>query len=371
MTAEPVAPSRRREWRVAGVVFFCVVALLLLYATVMIIRPFFSAIILAAVLVTLTFPWYRRIRAKMKGRSTAAAIVMLVLITIIIVLPAVILSLLLIQQANNLVEHLQSGQAQQILRRIDIPAYVAWIKRFVPAFDPQSVSPERLFLPVIRQIPGWVARNGAAVVGSVAGAIIGFALILLAAFFFFVEGEAILNELKTLSPLPDTYDQEFATKFKDVVDATFRGQVMTSIAQGIATGAGLMIAQVPGGLFWGAVAAILSLLPMVGAAVVWVPATVYLYIDATMGHRGYGGAIFLTVWGVIVVSTIDNVVRPWAMKGKAQLPAIPLLFAVLGGLQAFGFIGLVIGPLVFSMLMTVIDIYKRSFRTRAGETSPG
>jgi predicted PurR-regulated permease PerM len=80
-----------------------------------------------------------------------------------------------------------------------------------------------------------------------------------------------------------------------------------------------------------------------------------------MGERPWWQAIVLILWGVLPVSLIDNVVRPWAMKGKAQLPAIPLLFAVLGGLQAFGFVGLVIGPLVFSLLAAVIDIYQRSF----------
>ena len=194
------------------------------------------------------------------------------------------------------------------------------------------------------------------------GAVLGFFLILLSSFFFYVEGEAILTELAILSPLPARYDKEFAERFKDVIDATFRGQVFTSLAQGVATGIGLAIAGVPAPVFWGAVATILSLLPMVGAAVVWIPATIYLFVTASMGQRGYFGAIFLAIWGMTVVSLIDNVVRPWAMKGKAQLPAIPLLFAVLGGMQAFGFVGLVIGPLVFSLLMSVVDIYKRSFR---------
>ena len=140
--------------------------------------------------------------------------------------------------------------------------------------------------------------------------------------------------------------------------------MMTSLAQGIATAIGLAIARVPGAIFWGAIAVVLSLLPMVGAAVIWVPAAVYLFISASMGHASTWQPWFMTLWGVLVVSLIDNVVRPWAMKGKAELPAIPLLFAVLGGLQAFGFIGLVIGPLVFSLLMTIIDIYKRSFRAQ-------
>lgn len=266
------------------------------------------------------------------------------------------------EQANLVVNHLQSGQAQHMLQRIDLPSRMMWVKRFAPSFDPQTVSLERLVLPVVRQIPGWVARNGGALLGSLAGVIIGFGLVLLAAFFFFVDGETMVTELKVLSPMPEAYDDEFAMRFKDVIDATFRGQVFTSIAQGIATGIGMLIAGVPGSIFWGAVTAILSLVPMVGAALVWIPAVIYLYIDASMGHRGYFGAIFLTFWCMVVVTLIDNIVRPWVMKDKAELPAIPLLFSVIGAMDAFGFIGLVIGPLVLSMLLTVINIYKRSFR---------
>jgi predicted PurR-regulated permease PerM len=349
----------RREWRVTGVVFFGLLALAVLWATVMIIWPFMSAIVVGAILVTVTFPLYKRVRARLRGSDTWAAVVMLLGITLVLIIPAVFLGILLVQQANSLMPHLQSMETQQIVAKLDLANRLMWVKRFVPSFDPATVSPQKLILPVVQKIPGWVAANGGAVIGSVAGVVVGFFLVLLSAFFFYVEGEAILDELAILSPLPEQYDREFASKFKDVIDATFRGQVMTSLAQGIATGVGLAIAGVPAALLWGAVATILSLLPMLGAAVVWIPATIYLFISGSTGH-----AIFLAIWGVVVVSTIDNVVRPWAMKGGAQLPAIPLLFAVLGGMQAFGFIGLVIGPLVFSLLMSIIDIYKQSFRIR-------
>ena len=355
-------PKPAREWRLAGIIFFALIALLILWATGMIIRPFISAIVIAAMLVSLTFPLYRRLRFRMKGRKAAAAVVMLIGITFVIVIPAILLTMLLVQQAQTVIEHIQNGDAQRVLQRIDIPSRLMWVKRFVPTFDPETISLQRLVLPVVRELPGWVAKHGGAVLGGLAGFLVGFALVLLAAFFFYVEGEGIMRELIALSPLPRKYDSEIAAKFRDVIDATFRGQLSTSIAQGVATGIGLAIARVPGAGFWGAVAALLSLIPMVGAAVVWVPAAIYLYIAAGMGERPYWQAIFMTIWGVLVVSMIDNVVRPWAMKDKAQLPAIPLLFAVLGGMQAFGVIGLVIGPLVFSLLMSVIDIYKKSFR---------
>ncbi len=355
--------EQRREWRVTGVVFFGVLAIAILWATVMIVWPFVSAILIGAMLVTLTFPLYKRIRARMRGSDTWAAITMLIGITFVVIVPAVILVGLLVQQANALIPHLQSLETQKIMEKLDLADRLQWVTRFVPTFDPSKVNPRELILPVVQKVPAWVASHGGALIGSVAGGVVGFFLVLLSAFFFYVEGEAILDELAILSPLPERYDREFASKFKDVIDATFRGQVVTSLAQGVATAIGLAIAGIPAAAFWGGVATILSLLPMVGVAVVWVPATIYLFVAGSSGH-----AIFLALWGVLVVSTIDNVVRPWAMRGKAQLPAIPLLFAVLGGMQAFGFIGLVIGPLVFSLLMSIIDIYKKSFRIRRSES---
>jgi predicted PurR-regulated permease PerM len=353
--------ERKPEWRLTGIIFFGVLALLLLVAAFKILWPFMTAILFGMILVILTFNLFRLVRIKSNGSSTRAAIVMLLGVTVVIVIPAVILSVLLVQQANVVVDNLRSGEAQQMVQRFDVARYLSWIKRIAPNFDPATLSPQRIVLPAIQKVPGFVARHGGSLIGGLAGALLGFAMVLLSMFFFYVEGESMLQQLSILSPLPKKYDNEFRQRFKDVIEATFRGQLFTGIAQGIMTGIGLAIAGVPGAGFWGAVAALLSLIPMVGAAAVWVPASIYLVISASMGNHQWWQAIFLIVWGLLPVSLVDNIVRPWAMKGKAQLPAIPLLFAVLGGLQAFGFVGLVIGPLVFSLLMSIIDIYKKSF----------
>jgi predicted PurR-regulated permease PerM len=354
--------EHRSEWRLTGIIFFGILALAVLWATFMIIRPFLTAVVLGAMLVTLTYPLFVRVRTRLNGRSATAALLMLLFLLFIIIIPATILGVLLIEQANVVIGHLKSGQAQQLLQRIDVAGHLQWIRRWVPAFDPATLSPERLLLPAVTQIPGWVARNGGAILGSVTDALMTFTFLLLSAYFFYVEGESILTELSFLSPLPNAYDRKFGTIFKDVIDATFRGHIITALAQGSVTAIGLGIAHVPGALFWGFIATLLSLLPLVGAPVIWIPATIYLFISASMGERSYFGPVFLLIWGLTIVSLIDNVIRPWVMKGNAQMPAIPLLFAVIGGMQAFGFIGLVIGPLVFSLLMSVIDIYKSSFR---------
>jgi predicted PurR-regulated permease PerM len=371
MTKHPTDPAKvpaPREWRSAGVVFFSVIALLVLWATFRILEPFLEALILAAVLVTVTFGMYRRVRARLRGHSAFAAVVMLLGITFLLIVPVVVIGTLLVEQASTLVRSLGSGETEQFMARLDLPSRLHWVQRFVPGFNPASIDPRRAILPLVQQVPGWVARNGTTVIGGLAGMLIAFFLLLLSAYFFYVEGEAILEELTILSPLPSRYDAEFATTFKDVIDATFRGHIITALIQGVVTAIGLAIAGIPGAFFWGAVATVLSLLPMVGAATVWIPAAIYLFISAEMTNGGYGHAIFLTIWGLVVVTPIDNIVRPFVMRGKSQLPAIPLLFAVLGGMEAFGFIGLVVGPLVFSLLMSIIDIYKRSFHLSRSES---
>jgi predicted PurR-regulated permease PerM len=354
--------ERRPEWRLAGVIFFGLVALVILWATFRIIWPFLTPILLAAMVVTLTHGLYVRLRQRMRDRSALAATIMLIGITFLVVIPLFLITIALVHEANLLIADFQSGETRQILARLDLTNRLDFLRRWIPGFDPATVSPQRLLLPIVEGIPGFVARHGGTVVGGIAGLVIAFFLFLLATYYFYVEGEKIRREVSVLSPLPRRYDEEFGRQFKNVIDATFRGYVVTGLASGVATTIGLVIAGVPAALFWGAFATLLSLLPLVGPPVVWVPAALYLYFMATVGQAGMWQPVLLTVWGVVVVPVVEHVVRPWAMKGRSQLPAIPLLFAVLGGMEAFGFIGLVIGPLVFSLLMSIVDIYKQSFR---------
>jgi len=360
--------ERRPEWRLTGVIFFGLIAIVILVATFRILRPFMTPLLLAAMVVTLTHSLYLRARLRAKERSWVAAIVMLLGIIFLLVIPLFLVAIALVHEANTVIQSLQSGEARQFLARADLTNRLAFLQRWVPGFDPASVSPQRLFLPIVQEIPGWVARNGSAVVGGIAGMVIEFFLFLLATYYFYVEGETIMNELTVLSPLPERYDRQFAKQFKDVIDATFRGYVVTAVAEGVILTLGLVICGVPAALFWGAFGTLLSLLPFIGPPVVWVPATLYLMY----AHAATWQIVLLIIWGAVIIPILEHVIRPWAMKGKTELPAIPLLFAVLGGMEAFGFIGLVIGPLVFSLLMSIIDIYKRSFRIVSGMPSrPG
>jgi predicted PurR-regulated permease PerM len=361
--------NRTAEWRTPSVVFFSIIAIAVLWAAVRILLPFSGAIIVGAFLAIVTFPWYRRIRARVGGREQLATFLTLGLLTLVIVIPGFILVMLLIQQANELFARLRAADVQKVMASMNIADHLRWIQHRFPTFDPEQINPNRLILPLIDALPAWVATHGAAIVGGIADMLLAFGLMVLAIYFFFLQGEKLIAELKVLSPLQAEYDDQLLSKFESVVNATFRGQLSTSIAHGAATAVGFAIAGLPGSIFWGAVAAIASVIPVVGASVIWGPAAIYLFVAASSAGAGWFSPIFLTIWGLTVISMIDNVVRPMVMKGESEMSAIPLLFAIIGGLKVFGFIGLLIGPLILALLITVIDIYSKSFGAGSGKSA--
>jgi predicted PurR-regulated permease PerM len=263
-----------------------------------------------------------------------------------------------VKQATQLIELLQRTDVRQQIVALQLGARVEEILSRIPGIDVKAIDLGSLVYGALKGIPGWVASQGGNLLGGLLNALLGFVLVLLAAFYFFVDGRKLVASLMHLSPLPDEYDREIVTKIRDVINATFRGQGLTSLAQGLVTGVGLAIVGIPGSVLWGAVAAVFSLVPLVGSAAVWLPGVGYLLWIGGLGWK----PIFLAIWGVAVVSTIDNLVRPLAMKGGTEMPGVVLLFAILGGLSAFGFIGILLGPLVAAMMVSMIGIYRDLFR---------
>lgn len=345
-----------RKW--LPVAFFFMIAGLVTYGTVRIIAPYAIPILIAAVLVTFTYPWYQRILVLVKGRETLASILMLVILTVVVIVPAAVLTITLVRQATQLFELLQGTDVKQAIDNLQLAARVDAVLSRIPGITTSQFDLGTALYGALKGIPGWVAAQGGQVVGGLLHAVMGFFLVLVASFYLFVDGQKIIASLMALSPLPEEYDRRILYKIRDVINATFRGQGLTSLAQGIVTGAGLAIVGIPGAVFWGAVAAVFSLIPMVGAAVVWLPAAGYLFWIGGLGWK----PIFLLIWGAVVVSSIDNLVRPLAMKEGMEMPGVVLLFAILGGMSAFGFVGLLLGPLVVAMMASMMGIYRELFR---------
>lgn len=365
----PTARSTSPTLRPVAVVAYLLFAGVVLYATGKILYPFLTPILLAAVVVTLSYGVYEKIVAKMGGRRNLGAAAMLILVTLVLVLPTVLLTTLLVQQAGVLFTMLQDADFSTFFASFRINERLATVQQLVPWIRVDRIRLDAVVMNVVRQIPAIVATQGGKLLSGFFSIFIGFIMMLLAAFLLYTHGRTLVEELRNLSPLPDIYDEQIFEKFRGVIDATFRGQLLTGLAQGFATGVGLAIAGVPGALFWGAVAAVFSLIPMVGAAAVWTSADIYLIFQASQDNIAWWRPIFLAIWGFGVVSVVDNLVRPLAMRRGANLHPIILFFSILGGLQAYGFTGIFLGPLVVALLFTAAEIYKTAFRPQLLEES--
>lgn len=359
-TPEPIPTV---EWRrqPLAMIFFVGIAGLIVWAVAQVLAPFITPILLAAIIVTFTFPLYKRLRTRLGGRENLAASLMLLLVTVTLILPAFLLMLLLIEQATDLFRLMQQTDYGEMIDSLHIRQRFDRLAGAIPGVRPPEIKLDQMIVSTVERIPGWVASYGGRILASLTNIVIGFIFMLLAAFFFYIEGEMIVAELKTISPLPDEYEAEIVAKFIGVVNATFRGQILTALAQGAVTAIGLVIAGVPGALFWGAVAAVFSLLPVIGAFAVWMPATLYLLAVHALRDDPLWPAIFLALWGFTVVSLVDNLIRPWAMRQGTNMSAILLFFSILGGIRAFGFVGLILGPLVFALFVSIVHMYKFFF----------
>lgn len=183
-----------------------------------------------------------------------------------------------------------------------------------------------------------------------------FTLMLLAIFYFLKDGTHWKNSLIKLSPLSDKDDHKIIKRLSTAVNGVIKGYMFIALIQGILMGLGLMIFGVPNPALWGVVAAIGSLIPMVGTAFVSVPSIIFLFATGQIPS-----AIGLLIWSIVIVGTVDNILNPYLIGGKVNIPLILILFSVLGGISLLGPIGILVGPLTISLLYTLISIYKNEF----------
>jgi predicted PurR-regulated permease PerM len=215
-------------------------------------------------------------------------------------------------------------------------------------------------------IQDWVTRTaeasiknigslGSGIVLGALGTLVGFFFMLFLLFFFIRDGATMFSRLKRLIPVPEEHREQLFNHLASVTRGVFYGIGLTAIVQGVMVGIGFAIAGLPSPVVFGVLAALAALIPMVGTPVVWVPATIAL----AMQDR-WGAALFMLLWGVFV-TTIDNFLRPWLVSGRADVGTLTVFLGVLGGVSAFGPIGVILGPLV---LATAIALTRFSLESR-------
>ncbi len=346
---EPMLSFRMTEPRTPRA-FTIVAGALLAYLLWRILSPFLDPILWAAVLAFVLAPGHRWLLRRVRNRNVAAMLAT-ALALLLVVVPAVLLTLALISQGT----HLYSLASSFVTRH-----QVASISDFIGMPSVRKFA-DRIaaILPLTAEdLRGWAETNLKTVAGRIGGflsqlavGILGFVasflIMLFTLFFLFRDGEDLWKRLVDAIPLERSRTVFLVHRLDSVLQAVLAGTLLTALLQGILGGIGFAIFGLPSPVVFGAMMAVLSLLPIGGTAFVWLPAALFLLAQ---GHWGRG--VGLAAWGILIVGLADNWFKPMIISGRSDLNTLPVFFGVLGGLAAFGFLGLFIGPLVVALGIT-------------------
>jgi predicted PurR-regulated permease PerM len=353
----------QREWQKDKLVRWLgllAVTLIALYLCWLMLQPFIEVLLWALVLVIVFYPVHRRIDARIgKPGWSAALSCLLVIVTILV--PLTLITLAVVSEMTKLAQNLQ-GNVQGLLDPNSpfMKNTLGWVGQYVDVSGFNPAKSQEWVAERLRNLSGAIAGRTLGFVGGVVGTIVEVFFVIFTMYYLFRDGKSLRAAARQAMPLDNRKSGEILLRTRDVISASVYGVLVIATIQGVLGGIGFWIAGLPSALLWGVVMIFLSMIPMAGAFIVWVPAAIYLFAT---GEWGWG--IFLTVWGVLIIGSIDNFLRPKLVGERTRLHELLIFFSVLGGLQVFGVIGLVLGPVIVAIAIALLDVLRHA------DNSPG
>ena len=331
--------------RVVEYVFFFGLLALAGYMVWLIVAPFLSALALAAIIVTICYPLYDRIKKKMpRENASLAAFLSTMVVFIAIILPIILISSLVIREVVSFYQELDAGglSIQESLGELETVVQV-----YIPGFEIDLTEQIRLSAQ-------WFTGNLGAIFAGTVSTVFAFFIALVGSFYFFRDGKELLQVVIKVSPLPDDEDEIIFERLVKAIRAVATGTVLVALIQGSLVAIGFSFFGIERAILFGSVAAVGALMPGIGTSIVTAPAILYLFITGDI-VSGVG----LLIWSILIVGLVDNLVGPYLMgRGNNMHPFI-VLIAVLGGLALFGPIGFIIGPVVVTLFLVLLEIYNQ------------
>lgn len=346
-------------------VFALFTAGLLGYALVLMALPFAGPILWALLLAFLLYPLNEALGRALRGRRGLAALLVTLAGLLLILLPGALIAVAFATQAGDLVVRIQDiaerhhvAQLSDLLRIPIAERVIGWLGSYMPI--------------TMDQVKVWLAQNGrnllltlmgvsGAALASVLGAVVSLVLMLFLLFFFLRDGEELVRRAMRLVPMEEKQKVALLDHLSSVTRALVLGMLLTAVAQGALLGIGFSIVGLPSPVVFGVLTALASVVPLVGTAIVWVPAVVVL-----LAQGRTWAAIFMAVWSLGLVTSVDNVIKPLVVSGRAGLPTLAVFLGLVGGLAAFGAIGTFLGPVIVALTIALLRFAEES---RAANTS--
>ena len=336
--------------------FVLILTLAVGVAFVVLIRDFVIAVIMAVIFSALLHPVYRRTRGWLRTGPALTSAIVLFFLLIAIGVPIFAFAGLVAAEALAVSEAVQPWLRDQLS---DDGALAVRVPDWLP-FS-QDIEPYRS--QILEKLGALAGDFGQFLFNSIRAATSGTVVVLLnlfvfiyAMFFFLTRGAALIDAALRFLPLSDADRERLIERGLTVSRAILKSILIIGVLQGALVGGAFWVLGIDGALFWGTIVLIVSAIPGLGSALVWAPGAAYLLaIDRPID------AVMLVVWGALVVGLVDNILRPRIVGGEAKIPDLYVLLAILGGIGAFGVVGIIVGPIIAAVFLTVLDIYRNAF----------
>jgi len=341
--------------RKVQIYFFLTVFTLSLGLSFLVFRPYLGLMVFAGILAVLMLPVYRRLRGYFRGNATLGALSTVFLTLVLILLPMAFIAGTLVTEAVQLFNSVR-GQ-------VDFNDVSDSLSKILGPDQAKAVATEatrrvRDVASYAQPFISGLTSNIVAVFSNTFSFVLGFFIMLMGMYYLLKDGPALKQHLLDLSPLTDEDDTTIFDRIIDAIKAVAYGQFVVSIIKGIVGGVAFLALGLPAPVFWGTMIALTNFIPAIGTALVTVPFIVYLFATGQLWQ-----GIVLSAISILVIGLVDNFLTPQVMKTRIKIHPMMILLSMLGGLGFFGPMGIFFGPIVLSVTMALIDIYKKEFRT--------
>ena len=340
--------------------FFALIFLFLIFISFLIIKPFLTPVLAGLILSYIFYPIYRRINSKL-NKKNLSSLITCVLVVLVITLPIAFALNTISKEAYTVYllsrQKLASGNMLPECKPPEKAICGAVNYVAAKANDPKT---RYHFETTIKQFTSRITSSISNIFFTIPSLMVDLFIMFFAAFFLFRDGAIFLDKIERILPLKAEDRQKVFKKLDDTAYAVIYGSIIIAVAQGALGGIGFFIFGVPSPILWGLVMMLASLIPYIGSSIVWLPASLMLiingYIDMEAGIIIKG--VLLMLYGIFIVSTIDNILKPKLIGDKSGLHPLLVLLGVVGGLKFLGIIGVIVGPMIIALLVTFIKIYE-------------
>lgn len=319
-----------------------------------ILLPFYGAILWGFIIALLFTPLYRWLLPRLKFRRNTAAILTMLAVLLVVVLPLILIAASLASEATSVYQRVQSGELSPTLYLHGVfDALPAWVKSLLDRFGLANFGTlQRRLSAALTEGSQFIATQALSVGQNTFDFVASAFITLYLAFFLIRDGDAVARSVLHAIPLTSAHKRELRSKFTTVIRATVKGNLLVAAVQGALGGLAFWFLGIRAAVLWAVLMAFSSLLPAVGAGLVWVPVAVYFFLTGAIWQ-----GVALTAWGVLVIGLIDNLLRPMLVGKDTRMPDYVVLITTLGGMAVLGINGFVVGPTIAAMFIAVWHLY--------------